>query len=90
MVSSIARQRALVGHVLEQRDQEFRLAVLIARNHAPGAEDALVAPRSTSYSLRMIAFGAVIAAWSAASMRRGCGEDFVGALADDLDRAGSG
>ena len=34
------RQLAPIGHVFKQRHQEFRLAVFIARNHAPRAEDA--------------------------------------------------
>lgn len=37
-----ARQRAAFGNVVEQRDQEFRLALLVAGDHAVGREGALL------------------------------------------------
>src|SRR5882762_10033425 len=40
-VLQLARQRAAVGDVVEQRDQEFGLVFLVARDHAVGGENAL-------------------------------------------------
>src|SRR5262249_34967020 len=41
-VFELTRQRAAVGDVVKQRDQKFRLVLLVARNHAVGSKNALL------------------------------------------------
>ena len=80
------RQLALVGHVLEQRDQEFRLAVFVARNHPPRAEDALLRAALDDDFHAGIAGRRLDRVFvglhdGPGRLRR---EDFIGPMADDL------
>ncbi len=55
-VLELARQRPAVGDVVEQRDQEFRLAGLVARDHAVGGQDALLVAALDDEFAAVIAF----------------------------------
>ena len=85
-VLELARQRAAIGDVLEQRDQKFRLVVLVARNHAVGGEDAIFRAALDEEFAAVMAFrrlqrGLV----RGGDAGRGFGlEDFVRALANDV------
>ena len=85
-VFELARQRPPIGDVVEQRDQEFRLVVLVARNHAVGGENALVVAPFDDVFAAVIAFRRrqrrLVRRLDAL---RGFGpEDLLGALADDV------
>ena len=58
-VLQFARQRAAVGDVVEQRDQEFRLALLVARHHAVGGKDALLRAALDQEFVAVMAFDGV-------------------------------
>ena len=82
----LARQRAAVGDVVEQRDQEFGLVVLIARDHAVGGEDALLRAALDHELGAVIAFRR-LQRRLVRGVDRACGfgsEYLVGALADDM------
>ncbi len=80
------RQLALLGHVFEQRDQELRFAVLIARHHAPGAENALVRTALDDNLHAGIAGrrGDRVVVGLDDRLGRLRREDFIGTIADDL------
>ena len=52
----LARQRPPVGDVVEQRDQELRLVVLVAGDHAVGGDNALVVAPFDEVFAAVIAF----------------------------------
>ena len=85
-VLELLGQRFAVGDVVEQRDQEFGLVVVVARDHAVGGKDALLRTAldhdlAAKLAVRRMQRG-VVGRFDA---RRGLGlEDLVGAFADDL------
>ena len=85
-VLQFKRQRLVVGHVVEQRDQEFRLVLVVAGDHAVAGERALFRAALDQHfvaelAVRRIQRGAV----GRCDPRRGRRlENLVGALADDL------
>jgi hypothetical protein len=74
-----------VGDVVEQRDQEFRLVLVVARDHAVGGEDPLLRTAldhefAAELAFRRVQRGAVGRLDAGRRIGR---EDLVGALADD-------
>ncbi len=85
-VLQLLRQRAPLGDVVEQRDQEFRAAVFVARDDAVGGEHA---PLAAALDQQLAAVMAVLRQQRGLVGRldigRGLGlEDLVGAAADDV------
>ena len=86
------RQCAAIGDVLEQRDQEFRLAVFVAGDHAVAGENA-IAPPHLDGQLGLIGAGGGLqrALVRRADARRGARRiQLVGGGADDLVAAQPG
>ncbi len=85
-VLEFARQRAAVGDVVEQRDQKFRLAGLVAGNDPVGSQDALLRTAFDHEFAAMIAFRR-IQRRTVGGVDAGRGlrtENLVGALAHDV------
>ena len=86
MFSSSLRQRAALGDVVEQRDQKYRLVLLVARDNAIGGQDALLRTAlDHEFAAILAALGLHRRAIGRLDAGRGVGaEDLVGALADDV------
>ena len=85
-VLQFARQRAAFRDVVEQRDQELGLAVLVARDHAVGGENSFLRTTLDREFAAMITFRRLQRRLVRdVDALRGFGpEDLVGALADDM------
>ncbi len=85
-VLQFARQRAAFGDVVEQRDQELGLAMLVARNHPVGGENSFLRTTLDGEFAAMITLGRLQRRLIRdVDAFRGFGpEDLVGALADDM------
>ena len=86
MFSSSRDSDRAVGDVVEQRDQEFRLALFVARDHAVGGDDALSRSALDHEFAAELAFRRIerrpVRRLDAGWLSRT--EDLVGALADDV------
>ena len=85
-VFQFPRQRLAVGHILEQRDQEFRLALVVAGDHAVAGKRALLRAALDHQFVAELAIGRIErgAVGRRDGGRRLRAEDLVGALADDV------